>query len=159
VLQHTPNPYAALRLLLETLSPQGRFGFTIYAKRPWTKLYSKYWVRSIIGGIREERLLQAVEKIMPVAFPITDVLFRVPILGKIARFLIPIANYVEKRDLTKKQRYEEAVLDTFDMLSPKFDSPVTAARVADNMAMCGVDDYEMLSQCPVNIIGNKKTKN
>lgn len=158
VLQHTPDPYAVLRLLLGILSPQGRFAFTIYAKRPWTKLYSKYWVRAMLGGISDEKLLRAVERIMPVAFPLTDMLFRVPILGKLARFLIPIANYVEKKDLTKRQRYEEAVLDTFDMLSPRFDSPVTARRITDNMAACGVDDYEMLSRCPVNIIGNKRTK-
>lgn len=156
VLQHTPAPYSVMRLLLDVLSAEGKFAFTIYAKRPWTRLYSKYWAREMLRGVEDEKLLRAIEKIMPVAFPVTDVLFRVPILGKLARFFIPIANYVEKGDLTKEQRYEEAVLDTFDMLSPKFDSPVTAARVIDTMAMCDVDDYEMLSRCPVNIIGNKR---
>ena len=148
-----------MRLLLNILSTGGKFAFTIYAKRPWTKLFSKYWVRGMLCGIKDEKLLRAVEKIMPLAFPVTDILFRIPALGRLMRFLIPIANYVEKGDLTKKQRYEEAVLDTFDMLSPKFDSPVTVARVIDTMTICDVDDYEILSRRPVNVTGNKKAKN
>lgn len=156
VLQHTPDPYLALRCLLEMLSQSGKFAFTIYAKRPWTKLYSKYWFRGMLRNIKDERLLMAVEKVMPLAFPVTNILFRIPTLGKLMRFLIPIANYVEKSDLTKKQRYEEAVLDTFDMLSPKFDSPVTSSRVKDVVTGFGAVDFRMLTSCPVNIIGNLK---
>ena len=155
VLQHTPDPYLALRCLLDELSPGGKFAFTIYARRPWTKLCAKYWVRGMLHGIEDEKLLQAVEKIMPVAFPITDILFRIPALGKLMRFLIPIANYVEKNDLTKKQRYEEAVLDTFDMLSPRFDSPVTAARIVDVLTKHGVDNFKVRNSCPVNVVGDK----
>lgn len=158
VLQHTPDPYAAICYLLGMVSSGGQFAFTIYAKRLWTKLYSKYWARAILKGIKEEKLLSAVEKIMPVAFPVTDVLFRIPFLGKLFRFLIPIANYIEKGDMTRKQRYEEAVLDTFDMLTPQFDFPVTAPRVIDVIRRCGVADYKMLSRFPVNIVGNKKTE-
>lgn len=158
VLQHTPDPYAALCCLLEILALGGKFAFTIYAKRPWTKLYSKYWVRAMVRGMKEEKLLEAIEKIMPIAFPVTDVLFRIPVLSKVTRFLIPIANYVEKSDLTKQQRYEEAVLDTFDMLSPKFDSLVTAGRVIEIITKCGAGDYKMLSRCPVNVIGKKMEK-
>lgn len=159
VLQHTPDPYSALRFLLGVLSPEGKFAFTIYAKRPWTKLFSKYWVRAMVREIDQKKLLYAVEKIMPIAFPVTDVLFRIPALGKLMKFLIPIANYVERDDLTRNQRYEEAILDTFDMLAPKFDSPVVANRVIDIVQKYGANNYKMISNRPVNIVGNKTSKN
>jgi hypothetical protein len=40
-------------------------------------------------------------------------------------FAIPIANYVHEKQLDRRQRYAWAVLDTFDMLSPHFDQPMT----------------------------------
>jgi hypothetical protein len=109
----------------------------------------------MLRGVKDEKLLRAVERIMPIAFPLTDALFRVPILGELARFLIPVANYVEKGNLTKKQRYEEAVLDTFDMLSPKYDSPVTASEVIQTISGYGIGNYDIVSRRPVNITGDK----
>jgi len=153
VLQHTPNPFAALRHLLSMVAPGGHFAITIYAKRPWTKLYSKYWVRRMVCDLPDEKLLKIIEKIMPSAFPITDILFRVPVLGRLFRFLIPVANYVEKKDMSKEQRYEEAILDTFDMLSPQYDNPVSASRVIDILNEFKVSDYKILNKRPVNVVG------
>ena len=153
VLQHTPNPFTALHHLLSMVALGGRFAITIYAKRPWTKLYSKYWVRTMVCGLSDEKLLGLIERIMPLAFPVTDMLFRIPTLGNLFRFLIPIANYVEKKDMTKKQRYEEAILDTFDMLSPRYDNPVSISRVIDILSKFKVYDYTILSRHPVNVVG------
>ena len=54
---------------------------------------------------------------MPVLFPITELLFRVPRLGRWFQFAIPVANYVHERQLSMAQRYRWAILDTFDMLA------------------------------------------
>ena len=144
-----------MRFLLDMLSPEGRFAFTIYARRPWTKRYMKYWLRKITKNIDDKKLLRSIEKIMPAAFAITDILFRIPVLGRVMRFLIPVANYVERDDLTRGQRYEEAILDTFDMLSPRYDSPVTAPEVIASLKASGIRDFQLLSSCPVNAAGKK----
>ena len=155
VIQHTPDPREALGSLLSVVRRDGRFAVTIYGRAAWTKLYSKYWVRSIISGLNlsNEKLLQAVEKAMPFAFKVTNILFRIPVAKKIFRFIIPVANYVEKDDMTEKQRYEEAVLDTFDMLSPKYDNPMTVSEIENVLKTNRIKEYRVLSKRPVNIVG------
>jgi SAM-dependent methyltransferase len=151
VLQHTPDPGAALQSVVQLLAPGGAFAFTIYGRRWYTKLNSKYLLRPITKRLPAAVLLRTVESAMPVLFPLTDVLFRVPVLGKFAKFTIPVANYVEKAEFTRAQRYEEAKLDTFDMLSPSFDSPMTRDEVGAVLDGMGIKSYQFLRE--VNVIG------
>ena len=155
VLQHTPDPIESARTLVRFLPSKGRFAFTIYGRAPWTKFYSKYWVRPLTTRMEPERLLRVVERAMPVLYPVTSALFRLPMLGHLFRFLIPVANYVERRDLPPSIRYEEAILDTFDMLSPRYDNPVTLNEVVQGLAGL-VSSLEYLSWVPVVIRGVRR---
>jgi SAM-dependent methyltransferase len=155
VIQHTPDPLKVIRNLLQAIKPGGQFAMTIYARRLWTKLYSKYWVRKLINGISDEKLLSLVERMMSMLFPITNVLFRIPVIKKLFRFLIPVANYVEKKDMTRQQLYEEAVLDTFDMLSPAYDNPLKASEVIEILHEFDINDYQVITKRPVNVLGRK----
>ncbi|HEX2025655.1 MAG TPA: class I SAM-dependent methyltransferase, partial [Actinomycetota bacterium] len=148
----TPDPIDSARALVRFLPPKGRFAFTIYGRAPWTKLYSKYWVRPLTTRMEPQRLLHLVERAMPVLYPTTSALFRLPMLGHLFRFLIPVANYVEKDDLPRSIRYEEAILDTFDMLSPRYDNPVTLQEVVRGLAGL-VDSIQYRSAVPVVIRG------
>src|SRR5205814_6750829 len=47
VAQHTPDPPRAVSQVIGTVRPGGRFAFSIYARRPWTKLNAKYLVRPL----------------------------------------------------------------------------------------------------------------
>ena len=134
VLQHTPDPLATARSLVEFLSPGRRFGFTIYARQPWTFLYSKYLVRPLTRRVPPPRLLQGVQAAMPVLFPVTSYLYSVPGVGRLAQFVLPVANYPWQADLPRQVRYDQAVLDTFDMLSPRYDQPVTATEIEQALA-------------------------
>jgi SAM-dependent methyltransferase len=154
VLQHTPDPAAALRSVLGLLAPGAPFAFSIYARRWYTKLNGKYLIRPVTRQIPPAMLLRLVRGVMPVLFPVTDLLFRVPLVGKLARFAIPIANYVDKADFTRAQRYREAELDTFDMLAPTFDSPMTAAEVREILAALDVEDVRFLQEVPINVVGS-----
>ncbi len=141
VLHHTSDPATAVRSLLSLVSPGGSFAMTIYGRRWYTRLYSKYLLRPVTRRLRPESLLRSIEVLMPVLFPVTDVVFRLPLLGKVAQFLIPVANYVEKTDFSVEQRKEEAILDTFDMLSPAFDKPMSTADVKEALGDCGIEEY------------------
>jgi SAM-dependent methyltransferase len=158
VLQHTPNPSAALASLIRLLQPGGAFAVTIYGRRWYTPLYSKYLVRPLTRRLSPPTLLRAVETSMPILFPMTDALFRVPALGKVAQFMIPVANYVDKSDFTREQRYQEAVLDTFDMLSPAFDLPMTATQVQSVLENMGVHDFRFRTTTPINVVGSVRCK-
>ncbi len=153
VIQHTPDPQGAIRQLIPLLEPGGQYGLTIYGRKPWTKLNSKYLIRPLTRRLPQQTLLSAIERAMPVLFPITDVLFRTPLLGKVARFAIPVANYVEHTEDTREQRYTEAVLDTFDMLSPRYDSPMQWTEVEQALKQAGAASWTFRHQVPVNVVG------
>jgi hypothetical protein len=92
---------------------------------------------------------------MPVVFPLTDLVFRIPGLGRAFEFVIPVANYVRETSLTRKQRYDWAVLDTFDMLSPYYDQPQTQTEAETALASAGAGDLRRLNNAGLNIVGRK----
>ncbi|HSK70103.1 MAG TPA: methyltransferase domain-containing protein [Pyrinomonadaceae bacterium] len=155
VVQHTPNPAKTLESISRLVKKGGQLVVTIYERKPWTMLYSKFWLRPLTRRMKDETLLKTIRFIMPVAFPVTDVLFRVPVLKKVCGFLIPIANYVDKKDLSRKQRYEWAILDTFDMLAPQYDQPQTEPEVVKTLSEAGIGEIERLPNPGLNLVGRK----
>lgn len=155
VIQHTPDPAASLVSIANMVKPDGEIAVTIYPRKPWTKLFSKYWVRPITKRMRKETLLKLIQAVMPVAFPITDVLFRIPLLGKVFMFVIPVANYVHERQLSRDQRYAWAILDTFDMLSPHFDQPQTEAEARAALEIGGLNDIHRVTDAGLNLKGRR----
>lgn len=154
VLQHTPEPLATARALVGFLPPGGSFALTIYARQPWTKLYSKYWFRPITTRLAPEKLLRIIERCMPVVFPVTSALFASPRLGRAFQFALPVANYVDRRDLAREVRYNETILDTFDMLAPKFDRPVTARELEQSLSGLA-DRLDFVTRVPVVVRGTR----
>lgn len=92
---------------------------------------------------------------MPLLFPLTEVAFRIPLLGRALRFAIPIANYVVEPQLTLRLRYAWAVLDTFDMLAPRYDQPQTENEVRSAMRAAGIEWIERSRASGLNLIGCK----
>jgi ubiquinone/menaquinone biosynthesis C-methylase UbiE/uncharacterized protein YbaR (Trm112 family) len=155
VIQHTPDPDGIMRALPQALKPEGEIAVTIYERKPWTFLNAKYLVRPITRRMRKERLLAAIRAAMPVVFPITDLAFRIPVLGRAFEFMIPVANYVHEKALTRRQRYDWAVLDTFDMLSPYYDQPQTQAAAERALSESGVGEMRRLPNGGLNLVGRK----
>lgn len=154
VLQHTDDPLGTALRLVEFLPPGGQFALTIYARRRWTKLYSKYLVRPLTRRLPPRTLLRMIERSMPLLFPVTNVLFSLPVLGRLFAVAIPVANYVDRTDLARQVRYEETILDTFDMLAPRYDSPVTAEEV--EAALAGVaTELHFVHRVPVEVRGRR----
>jgi SAM-dependent methyltransferase len=153
VIQHTSDRNRAIAAVVRSVTRRGQFGFSIYARRPWTKLNSKYLLRPLTTRVTSQALLSAIEASMPVLFPLTDRLFKVPGLGKVARFAIPVANYVDNGEFTRDQRYREAVLDTFDMLSPQYDVPMVWQEVDDALKIAGAARWQFRTQVPINVVG------
>jgi SAM-dependent methyltransferase len=155
VIQHTPDPTGAIQAVVRTVKPGGRFCFTIYGRRPWTKLNGKYLLRPVTKRMPRELLLRGIETIMPFAFPLTDFLYRVPLVGRVARFALPISNYVDRRGFTREQRYQEAILDTFDALSPQHDSPLTANETGQALRRTNAQKWRFRSRVPVVVEGTR----
>lgn len=155
VIQHTPDPKAAVQSLADVVEGEGRIAVTIYERRWSTMLYSKYWIRPLTRRIKAELLLNLIKTVMPVAFLLSEVLFRVPVLKRVFQFMLPVANYVDSKELSMRQRYQWAVLDTFDMLAPAYDNPQRYADVVEIMKERNIGEIQRLSNPGLNLVGTK----
>ena len=155
VIQHTPEPLRSVAALPRMIKAGGRIAVTIYERKPLTFLYSKYLLRQLTKRIDKTMLLRAIERSMWFLFPLTNVLFRVPLLNRVFAFAIPVANYVDEPALSSKQRYDWAILDTFDMLSPAYDQPQTEQEVTDALSGEGIIEISRLPNPGLNLVGRK----
>ena len=71
--------------------------------------------------------------------------------------VVPVANYVQVRDLSWRQRYRWAILDTFDMLSPRYDQPLIPQAGARALAREGIVNLKRLNNPGLNLVGERGT--
>ncbi|MBL8919442.1 MAG: methyltransferase domain-containing protein [Myxococcaceae bacterium] len=155
VVQHTPDRARALRSVVDAVRGGGEFAFTIYPRKPWTKLHAKYLARNVTKRLDPELLLAMLERVMPSLFAVGDRLFRLPGLGRVARFASPFAVYLESErpGWSRDQRYRESLLDTLDMLAPRFDEPMTEDEVRDALAPLGPTALRFTGIAGLNVVG------
>lgn len=129
VLQHTPDPEGAFRELTQMLRPGGKISIDVYLK-DWTiqTWKSKYLWRPITTRIEQAKLLGFLEKFIPLWLPLDTVIKRIPILGRYLGAVVPCWNYFYT-DLSREEKVQWAIMDTFDALSPAFDKPVSVRDV------------------------------
>jgi SAM-dependent methyltransferase len=153
VIQHTSDPEASVRAIASLVRAGGRLAITAYERRRFTMLYSKYFARRLTRGLSDRALLRLVYVTMPILFPLTEVLFRIPVLGRLFRFVIPVANYVDA-PLSVRQRYRWALLDTYDMLAPRYDQPQREDEVRRWLGDAGIR-ARRLANTGLNLVGTK----
>jgi uncharacterized protein YbaR (Trm112 family)/ubiquinone/menaquinone biosynthesis C-methylase UbiE len=155
VLQHTPDAQQAAIALPRVVGSGGRIAITVYERKPWTLLNGKYLIRPLTKRLEPKILLVFVKIIVTLLFPITELLFRVPFIGKVFAFFIPICNYTNTQGLSFIQRYRSVVLDTFDMLSPAHDKPLTQAELEKALVAGNVKNIRRISSSGLNLVGEK----
>lgn len=154
VIQHTSQPVKAIQELCRVTKKGGQLALTFYEKRGWwTHLYSKYLVRPLTKRIPEKYLLELITRSSILWFPLTCFLFKLPKpFSSLFRFIIPVANYVDFDYSNRDLQRAEAILDTFDMLSPVYDSPIKKQVVIQLLEDSG---YQILDS---SIKGNVKAQ-
>jgi SAM-dependent methyltransferase len=155
VIQHTPDPDAAAAALGRPLNGGGRLALTAYERKPWTKLSGKYLARPLTRRLPRRILLTIVRVLMPIMFAVGEVGFRLPRLNRIFRFALPLADTTGEEDLSLRQRYRWATLDTFDALSPTYDNPVTHQEVERQLRGAGMVNIRRLDNPGVNLVAEK----
>jgi 2-polyprenyl-3-methyl-5-hydroxy-6-metoxy-1,4-benzoquinol methylase len=123
VLQNTPDPHKACLALPPLLKPGGELAVDVYPRRWSDLLHPKYCLRPITRRLPVTTLFQALEWGVPRLLRLSRMVGNVPAVGPILKHLVPVANYDGVYPLNERQRYEWAVLDTLDWLSPSFDKP------------------------------------
>jgi len=146
VLQHTPNVELAFSRLVPLLRLGGRLAVDAYPRSLLNLLWPKYWLRPFTKRLASERLLRWIAMLLPILFPLSDLCSRAPFIGRKLRHIVPVANYrLDFPQLTNEQLYEWALLDTFDMFSPRFDKPVSARMLARWFTKANLRDVQIFN--------------
>ncbi len=130
VLQHTPDPKRAFLSLPHYLKKDGEMVVDVYKViNGIVGLFqTKYWVRPITKRLNPKMLYGMLNAYVRFMWPICRLIRKLPYGRQLNRVLL-IADYGGVYDLSDEMLKEWAILDTFDMLSPTYDSPQTLDTV------------------------------
>jgi SAM-dependent methyltransferase len=145
VLMCTPNTARAFAALPPMVAAGGRLCVDFYGLRFGTLLQAKWVLRPITSRMPARTLFRWLQSAVPVLLPVSQFLGAIPALGLYLKRLIPVANYTGIYPLNAEQLKEWALLDTFDMLAPKYDHPEpTARRLRCWLDGAGLTEVEVL---------------
>jgi len=144
VLQHTPNVAKAFAALPYMVMSGGRLCVDCYEKSFKNRMLPKYWLRPLTKRIAKPQLFSRLKRLVPVLLIFSRTLGCVPVIGKLLKRMVPVADYKNILPLSKRQLREWALLDTFDWLSPEYDSPQTSKRLRLWFEESGLDGIEVL---------------
>jgi ubiquinone/menaquinone biosynthesis C-methylase UbiE/uncharacterized protein YbaR (Trm112 family) len=144
VLQHTPDVKKAFHELPKMLKTKGKFCVDFYQKSFKSSFLPKYWLRPITKRIPKDKLFNFLEFSVPFLFTLSVTISKIPIIGKLLKRLIPVANWSDELPLSKSQLKEWALLDTFDWLSPEYDNPQSQSTVSSWMEQAKFIEIEVL---------------
>jgi SAM-dependent methyltransferase len=144
VLMCTPNVEQAFAEIPPMVAPGGRLCVDFYGLGFGTLFHAKWVFRPITKRIRPQALFRFLQSAVPVLLPVSQLLGSVPGVGVFLKRMIPVANHTGVYPLTAEQVKEWALLDTFDMLAPKYDHPKpTAGRLRRWLEAAGLADVEV----------------
>ncbi len=143
VIQHTPDPYRAVLSLPALLTGGGYLAVDVYPRRWTNALLFRYWLRPITTRMPQDRLFRIVQRATPFLLSVSRAIGRIPSVGRYLRRLVPVVNYEGIFPLTDEQLLEWGTLDTFDMLSPRYDQPQTRESLRRWLAEAGLDRIEV----------------
>jgi SAM-dependent methyltransferase len=144
VLMCTPNVARAFEELPPIVAAGGRLCVDFYGLQFGTLLHAKWVFRPVTSRMPPRLLFRLLQSAVPVMLPVSQVLGGIPGLGRYLKRIIPVANYTGVYPLNAEQLKEWALLDTFDMLAPKYDHPQpTAGRLRRWLEAAGLADVEV----------------
>ncbi len=143
MLQHTPDVRGAFMALPPLLKPGGHLVVDVYKKTfASTLLATKYYARLLTRRMQPERLYALTRTWIELVWPLSRVISRIPHAGRLINWRLMVADY-SALGLPDAALKEWAVLDTFDMLSPRYDSPQTLATLRRWFAEAGLTDIDV----------------
>jgi len=144
VLQHTPDPRAAVHALSKQLKVAGQITVDVYPSLWLNLLWPKYWLRPLAKRLDPQRLLTIVKCLTPGLLSLSRLVSRIPLVGGKLRWFVPVVNHEPNfPQLSAEQIRQWAVLDTFDMFSPAYDKPQTTKMMSTWLLETGLEDVRV----------------
>lgn len=142
VIQHTPDPYRAFMALPQYLKNNGKLVIDVYKKTFSVFLGAKYYVRFFTKNMEMSQLYEYIRKYVNFMWPIAAFIRKIPKIGPKINWALCIADY-SRIGLKGEMLKEWAYLDTFDMLSPRYDYPQTLKQVKKWFQNAGLGDINV----------------
>ncbi len=145
VLQHTPDVERAFLTLVRYLKPGGHLAVDVYRRPRGVRrlLNTKYWVRPLTSRVPPAALYALTSRYVKAMWPVARLLARVPLVGRRLNWMLLIGDYQGVLPLGDAQLREWAILDTFDMLAPAYDSPQDRETLERWFVEAGMTDIEV----------------
>ena len=129
VLQHTPSFERSIMSLIKKTKIGGEIVIDFYPIKGWyTKFHSKYILRPITKKLNHKLLYKIISLNINWMIKLFDLLCSIN-LKFLTRFIPIVDLYLFPKNLTKYERKQWAIMDTFDMFSPEFDNPMRINKV------------------------------
>jgi len=158
VIQHTPNPEATLNHILQFVKDDGAVFVHSYARTAVQMLRWKYALRPFTKNMDPEKLYNMIKGYAPFAFQFTNMMRKIPGGRYFNFFFVPFLNYrhVPKyAPLSDAEMIEYGVHDTFDALSPAFDSPISAGTLEKYARQYLKKPFEIERQPTITLLRTK----
>lgn len=155
VLHHTPEPRKAFLQFPCLLSEGGTISIWVTPKRrfSWFPRATQI-VRLFTPRMDSYKLLRLIQKAAPFYLP----LVRMPFIGNLLKgWVIPVCDYKGQLPLNDSQLLQWSILDTFDLLSPRYLYAYTLLEVKNWFTEQGFSDIVMT--LPPVTVRARKTKN
>lgn len=145
VLQHTPDVRRSFETLTRYLKPGGHLAVDVYRRPRGIRrlLNTKYWVRPLTRRIGPARLYGMVRAYVSGMWPLARIISQIPRVGRHVNWALLVGDYRGELDLSESQLREWAILDTFDMLAPAYDTPQDLDTVRGWFTEAGLDQIEV----------------
>jgi SAM-dependent methyltransferase len=127
VLQHTPDPHAAFLSLARQVKSGGSLAIDVYRRSLRGMFGWKYLLRPLTTRMSAQRLYAILEAAVPRLIPVSQ-FFR-QVAGRFGARLVPILEY-SHLGLSKEANIEWAILDSWDMYSPRYDLPQSRSTIS-----------------------------
>jgi 2-polyprenyl-3-methyl-5-hydroxy-6-metoxy-1,4-benzoquinol methylase/uncharacterized protein YbaR (Trm112 family) len=162
VIQHTPDPPAAVKALAEMVKPGGQLGLWMY-ELDWKSYIGttgfKYLLRPLIKRWKIDTQIEFSEKLTKTFWPLVRWAKPRGLFGKLAMRLLPVASaHLQHVDLKLEDFRTWVLLDTFDMYTPIFDYPQRFGRISELLQELGFEDIRRHPHGGISITGRKRSE-
>ena len=155
VLQHTPDPLAAIRRLAPLLKPGGRLATWVYEKRTahLRRLQPRLWLRGLTKHWSTAAKLRLARGLTAAFFPLGWALSWLGRPGELASYFLPYAarHHLGRGDL--RRQWDYCVMDTLDWYGPVYELSQTEPDVRRTMAEAGLLNVHRTPARGMAIIG------
>lgn len=127
VLQHTPDPEKAFKSIVDHMQPGGIIATDIYRKYWYSLIMPRNLIRHFTTHLDPGNLYKYIKNYITFMWPVVKAARKIPRIGYLIIFnIFFIADYAAIMNNSPDSLVMEwAYLDTYDMLSPKFENLVT----------------------------------